>query len=145
MRSLASLAMLAAASAAHMHTGYGPLNTELGTHGFPDCVQPQPPSDDIEANQFSMVCAQKPAPAAALRIACVGDSITAGAHSSGNAFTYPSQLQAMLDPTKYSVTNLGACGSTMQKNADSPYWKRPQFTALTGAKWDIVVIMLGTK
>ena len=32
--------------------------------------------------------------------------------------TYPSQLQAMLDPTQYAVTNLGACGSTMQKGAD---------------------------
>ena len=49
----------------------------------------------------------------------MGDSITAGAHSSGNAMTYPSQLQAMLDPAKYAVTNLGACGSTMQKNAVS--------------------------
>ena len=72
------------------------------------------------------------------------DSITAGAHSSGGNHPYPQQLQLLLDPTKYSVTNLGACGSTMQKGADSPYWKRPQFAALTGAKWDVIVIMLGT-
>lgn len=44
----------------------------------------------------------------------------------------------------YSVTNLGACGSTMQKRGDSPYWLRPQYTALVNAKWDIVIIMLGT-
>jgi len=43
------------------------------------------------------------------------------------------------------VTNLGACGSTMMKGADSPYWKRPQFKALTSAKWDIITIMLGTR
>lgn len=83
-----------------------------------------------------MVCHQVPPPrgTAALRVGCIGDSITAGAHSSGPTKTYPAQLQAMLDPTAYAVTNLGACGSTMQKNADSPYWKRPQFTTLTSNK-----------
>ena len=53
----------------------------------------------------------------------------------------------MLDqkyPGKYQVTNLGACGSTMLKGANSPYWRRPQYKALTGAKWDIIIIMLGT-
>ena len=32
----------------------------------------------------------------------------------------------------------------MMKSADSPYWKRPQYAALTAGKWDVVVIMLGT-
>ena len=52
----------------------------------------------------------------------------------------------MLDPAKYAVTNLGACGSTMQKapNGDSPYWQRPQFQTLTQNKWHIIVILLGT-
>merc|ERR1712113_923380 len=54
----------------------------------------------------------------------------------------------MLDVTrgrgKYSVTNLGACGATLSKTGASPYWKRPQYQALTAAKWDIVVLMLGT-
>merc|ERR1711907_144086 len=45
---------------------------------------------------------------------------------------------------KFAVTNLGACGSTMLKKANSPYWKRPQMKALTSAKWDILIIMLGT-
>ena len=72
------------------------------------------------------------------------DSITAGAHSSGPTMTYPAQMQAMLDPTKYAVTNLGACGSTMQKGADSPNWDRPQFQTLIQNKWDKIVIMLGT-
>ena len=83
-----------------------------------------------------MVChqVQPPRGAAALRLGCIGDSITAGAHSSGPTKTYPAQLQAMLDPSAVAVTNLGACGSTMQKNADSPYWKRPQFTTLTSNK-----------
>jgi len=44
----------------------------------------------------------------------------------------------------YAVTNLGACGSTMLKKGNSPYWQRPQYTTLTENKWDIVTIMLGT-
>ena len=76
-------------------------------------------------------------------MACVGDSITAGVHASSGNMTYPAQLQAKLG-SKYVVTNLGACGSTMLKAGDSPFWKRPQYSALTASKWDIVVIMLGT-
>ena len=117
----------------------------MGTHGYPDCVAgPGGVTADIEANQMTMVCKQRAGAPGTLKIAAVGDSITAGAHSSGGIHPYPQQLQLMLDPTKYTVTNLGACGSTMQKDADSPYWKRPQFSALTapGVTWDIVVIML---
>jgi len=121
----------------------GKLNPELGTHGYPDCVQDGPVSDDIEANQMTMRCMQR-GTAGTIKIGCVGDSITAGAHSSGPTMTYPAQLQSMLDPAQYAVTNLGACGSTMQKGADSPYWQRPQYTTLTANKWDIIVIMLGT-
>ena len=28
--------------------------------------------------------------------------------------------------------------------SNSPYWKRPQYKALTAKKWDIIIIMLGT-
>ena len=31
------------------------------------------------------------------------------------------------------MTNLGACGSTMLKKGNSPFWQRPQYTALTQA------------
>jgi lysophospholipase L1-like esterase len=103
---------------------------------------------DVDAAAHDLVCAQKAAPEDAIRIACVGDSITAGVHSSGGNHPYPAQLQLLLDEHhgrgKYSVTNLGACGSTMLKKGDSPYWRRPQFKALTAAKWDIVTVMLGT-
>lgn len=104
-----------------VHDHMGPLNPILGTHGYPDCTALSPPGDDVEANQFNMVCHQVVGAPTALKVACVGDSITAGAHSSGPNFTYPAQLQSMLDPAQYSVTNLGACGSTMQVRADSGY------------------------
>lgn len=136
-------ALFASAVTARNHDNMGPMNPALGVHGYPDCVQPGPISDDVEENQKSMVCSQQGS-AAALKIACVGDSITAGAHASNSSMAYPQQLQRMLDASKYAVTNLGECGSTMQKNADSPYWKRNSFTTLTKNTWDIVIIMLGT-
>lgn len=144
-----TMALLAAAVSAHLYAndlaGMGAINPALGTHGFPDCYQPGPFNmADIEKNQMTMVCEQRGKGTAALKIGTVGDSITAGAHSSGGAYTYPAQLQSMLDPTKYQVTNLGACGSTMQKAGNSPYWQRPQYQTLISNKWDIIVIMLGT-
>ena len=88
-----------------------------------------------------------------VNVACVGDSITFGAHSRGGNTTYPGQLQIMLDkkyPGKYCVTNLGQSGATMQRppNGDAPWWrtsKYKQWTDPANAKlWDMVVIMLGT-
>jgi len=132
----------------HGH-GMGPVNPELGVPGFPDCIRARPELKlSVEEAADDLICAQKVAPHAAIRIGTIGDSITAGVHSSGGNHTYPGQLQILLDQThgagKYSVTNLGACGSTMLKKSNSPYWKRPQFRALNKGKWDIIVIMLGT-
>ena len=148
LAALAALALPALAAAGSGHEAHdlaamGALNAALGTHGFPDCVATGPVSGDLEKDQLSMKCFQRGS-ATALKIGCVGDSITAGAHSSGPTKTYPAQLQALLDPAAYAVTNLGACGSTMQKGGDSPYWQRPQYQTLIGNKWDIIVIMLGT-
>lgn len=118
-------------------------------HYFPDCERANPGLDlDEDAAAMDLVCKQRAAPPGAVRVACVGDSITAVGHSSDKAHQYPSQLQTMLDVTRgqgtYSVTNLGACGATLSKTGASPYWKRPQYQGLVGAKWDIVILMLGT-
>jgi len=131
------------------HDSRLPINSALGVPGFPDCVRAHPESEmSVEEAAEDLVCAQKVAPPDAIKIACVGDSITAGSCSSGGNHPYPQQLQLMLDQThgkgKYSVTNLGACGSTMLKKGNSPFWQRPQFKALNESKWDIVTIMLGT-
>jgi lysophospholipase L1-like esterase len=139
--------LLTTAALAHVPDGYEklPVNPLLGVPGFPDCVKSNEPN---VAPEFALNCSQKPKDTAAqITIGCIGDSITAGVHSSGGNHTYPGQLQIMLDeasPGKYKVTNLGACGSTMLKISNSPYWKRPQYKALTAAKWDIIIIMLGT-
>jgi len=131
------------------HEAIMPINGALGVPGFPHCLRAHPEVNmTVDDAAMDLVCAPPPATSNALKIACVGDSITAGVHSSGGIHPYPQQLQILLDQKhgndSYSVTNLGACGSTMLKKGDSPFWKRPQFAALTAGKWDIVTIMLGT-
>lgn len=83
-----------------------------------------------------------------IKIACVGDSITEGDHSSSANHTYPSQLQQLLTAKygaeKYEVTNLGRSGTTMQNAGDYPYTTTDQYAALIASEWDIVVVMLGT-
>jgi len=133
-------------SLVYAHDGL-PMNWDLGEPGYPDCVNLLPKEEisaDLVQNEKTIRCAQKPKDFAdQISVGCIGDSITAGVHSSGGNHTYPGQLQIMLGD-KYKVTNLGACGSTMLKVSNSPYWKRKQYTALTAGKWDIIIIMLGT-
>lgn len=139
----ASIPVLAAA-----HSDLFPINPVLGVPGFPDCKRAHPQLElNVEEAADDLICMQKDAPGA-IRIGMIGDSITAGVCSSGGSHPYPQQLQILLDQAYgegvYSVTNLGACGATMLKKGDSPYWKRSQFNTLTSSKWDIITIMLGT-
>ena len=126
------------------------INPLLGEGGFPDCHQTVPVEQLVPAegaNFGTLQCDQKKDTDDQILVGCVGDSITAGVCSTGGNHTYPGQLQIMLDskyPGKYKVTNMGACGSTMMKGADSPFWKRAQYKTLTSAKWDVIIIMLGT-
>jgi lysophospholipase L1-like esterase/pimeloyl-ACP methyl ester carboxylesterase len=82
--------------------------------------------------------------AAPVRVACVGDSITAG---SGTALpdwdAYPSQLQRLLGDG-YVVGNFGLSGSTLLNAGDKPYQQQPQFKKALSFKPDVVVIQLGT-
>ena len=141
------IALIAAsAGVVSAHDGL-PINPAIGVPGYPDCHLPESLSASsltVDEAAHALVCEQRlTSNANATTIACVGDSITAGVHSSGAAHTYPSQLQDLLGD-EYAVTNLGACGSTMLKKGNSPYWQRPQYTTLKRNKWDIVIIMLGT-
>jgi acyl-CoA thioesterase I len=79
-----------------------------------------------------------------IKIACVGDSITAGAgvkdaHING----YPVVLGKLLGD-KYETKNFGNSGSTLLKNGDKPYWKQKEFKGATDYNPNIVVIKLGT-
>ena len=93
-------------------------------------------------------------PTAALRVACVGDSITygyrGGLRRSANA--YPVLLRELLSGSRYSVANLGNSGKTASKQgrdggipgSPASYWKTSEFAELRANPWDAVVIMLGT-
>lgn len=126
--------------------------------GFPDCgFLPGDVTDEVTGEADSIAagastqqtdarlkCYQRQSDfEAQIRVACVGDSITAGAYSSGPNATYPAHLGQLLG-NGYKVSNLGASGATLQKKGDSPFWQRPMYSALTSNTWDVVIIMLGT-
>ena len=95
-----------------------PVNPLLGVPGFPDCVKDERAVANGVAPEFALNCSVSQR-AGLIQVGTIGDSITAGVHSTGGNHTYPGQLQIMLDtayPNKYQVTNLGACGSTMVSN-----------------------------
>lgn len=91
-----------------------------------------------------MLYAREPvASSQAIRVACVGDSITYGARIfNREAKCYPTQLGAMLG-TDYSVKNFGVNGATLLKHGDIPYWKMRALKAAQDFKPDIAVINLG--
>lgn len=125
----------------------GIINPTLGIYGYPDCIQTNPSIDinNVEANERTLACMQRKGTSAnALKIACVGDSITAGSHASNVSMSYPSRLQDLLDVSKYVVTNLGISGGALQRNSDKPYWNQTVYQTLISNTWDIVIIMLGT-
>ncbi|HUJ71201.1 MAG TPA: GDSL-type esterase/lipase family protein [Verrucomicrobiae bacterium] len=77
-----------------------------------------------------------------VRVACVGDSITAGMGvSKGN--DYPSQLGRMLG-TKWVVKNFGVSGKTLLNRGDQPYQKTSAFANALAFNPDVVIIKLGT-
>jgi acyl-CoA thioesterase-1 len=71
-----------------------------------------------------------------IRVACVGDSITA-------ITGYPSDLQSLLG-TNYSVGSFGVTGSTVLLNSWKPYMDQPAFKTALDFRPNIVFIMLGT-
>ena len=74
------------------------------------------------------------------RVACVGDSITAGA---GSKNPYPAQLQGMLGD-KWLVKNFGVSGRTLLKKGDHSYWIEKAFQNAKDFQPNVVIIMLGT-
>jgi len=79
-----------------------------------------------------------------LRVACVGDSNTAGIGLSNPARdSYPSQLSVMLGEG-WEVQNFGIKSATLMKSGSLPYWSTNMFNPSHDYHPDIVVIMLGT-
>lgn len=78
-----------------------------------------------------------------IKIACIGNSITAG-YSLNDATheSYPAQLQK-LSGDKYDVNNFGYSGATLLKKGHKPYYKTAEFAAALDFKPDIAIIHLG--
>lgn len=92
----------------------------------------------------SICCSTLHSAQAQVKVACVGDSITAGyGLSNPGVDSYPSQLQSLLG-SGYSVGNFGLSGSTALKRSDNSYWNTSQYRGSKQFRANTVVIMLGT-
>lgn len=72
----------------------------------------------------------------AVRVACVGDSITEGTG-------YPIDLWTLLGPN-YVVGNFGVGGATVSVDSNSSYMSQPAFEVAQRFEPKIVIILLGT-
>ena len=80
----------------------------------------------------------------ALRVACVGNSITDGyGISLSEEYGYPAVLGRKLG-NKYRVKNFGVSGHTMLQKGDCPYMKNDVYRWCKEFNPDVVVIKLGT-
>lgn len=79
----------------------------------------------------------------AIKVACIGDSVTAGyLLSDAVNESYPSQLQILMGE-KYEVKNFGYSGATLLKKGHKPYYKTKEFADALAYSPDIAVIHLG--
>ena len=80
----------------------------------------------------------------AIRVACVGNSITDGhGIDMSGVKAWPGQLQKLLD-NGYVVKNYGRSGRTLLQKGDQPIWKEQAWRDALAFKADIVIIKLGT-
>ncbi len=77
-----------------------------------------------------------------VRVACVGDSITAGGGTSPEN-SYPAQLGRMLG-AGWEVKNFGVGGAALLNHGDLPYQKQSAHELALEFQPNIVVIMLGS-
>lgn len=83
------------------------------------------------------------------RIACVGDSITAGATClQPGRFAWPAQLRERLNATssweRVPVQAFGVGGATLLRDADRPHAETPAWRRALEADFDHMLVMLGT-
>ena len=86
---------------------------------------------------------QTPKPGA-IRVACIGNSITDGhGIDMATAYGYPAELQKLLG-NDYWVKNFGVSGRTMLNKGDQPYMNEVAWADAQAFRPDIVIIKLGT-
>ena len=78
-----------------------------------------------------------------LKVACIGDSVTAGYLLSDAANeSYPSQLQILMGG-QYEVKNFGHSGATLLKKGSTPYFNTKECADAIAYRPDIAIIHLG--
>lgn len=83
---------------------------------------------------------------AGIKVACVGDSITAGfgmPKEKRATHSYPAVLANLLGD-EYEVTNLGASGRTLLRDEEKAWAKTKGLEKLKALRPDIIVMKLGT-
>lgn len=79
----------------------------------------------------------------AIKVACIGDSVTAGyLLANPKSESYPSQLQILMG-SQYEVKNFGYSGATLLKKGSKPYYKTKECSDAIAYQPDIVIIHLG--
>ena len=78
-----------------------------------------------------------------VKVACVGDSITAGNGASSTSKNYVSQLQTLLG-SRYAIQNFGNSGKTLLSGLTDSYDQTTEYQASQDLEPDVVTIMLGT-
>jgi lysophospholipase L1-like esterase len=78
-----------------------------------------------------------------VRVACIGDSITAGSGIDDPALRYPAILGSLLGE-QYDVRAFGVPGATMLSSGDLPYASQPAFREAMAFRPDVLVVALGT-
>lgn len=80
---------------------------------------------------------------AILKVACIGDSVTAGyLLSDATNESYPSQLQILMG-RQYEVKNFGHSGATLLKKGSKPYSNTTECADAIAYRPDIAIIHLG--
>lgn len=93
------------------------------------------------ALSFTQLASARTRPA--IRVACIGNSITYGyGLKDRDKEAYPVILQELLG-SKYEVKNFGKSGATLLANGHRPYFEQEEFSQALSYRPDIAVIHLG--
>ncbi len=100
--------------------------------------------DQMLANLGAWLNARQTPKPNAIRVACIGNSITDGfGIDMASAYGYPAELQKILGKD-YWVKNFGVSSRTMLNKGDYPYMNEQAWRDALDFKPDIVLIKLGT-
>lgn len=91
----------------------------------------------LVAQYFIMNAGNKPSSPEAIKVACVGDSLTQNT-------VYPLTLWIELGFEAYNVQNFGVGSTTVSLDSETPYLATPTFQEALDFQPDIVILMIGT-